>query len=82
MIIKNKLHYCSPWTILKFEKQGVSLVYNNITKEYDFYENSPKMKITKNKQKSSKFTPREYAFMAVTAILGISLAANIFAFLM
>ncbi len=82
MITENKLRYSSPWTVLRFEKRGVSLVYNNKTKEYDFYENSPKMKVTKNKQKSNKFTPREYVFIAVTALLGISLAANIFALLM
>ena len=81
MTTKHKIYYSTPWTVLKFEKRGISLVYNNDTKKYNFYKNLPVKIEPLAKKKSNKFTPLGYAFIALTALLGISLAANIFTLL-
>ena len=42
MITKHKLHYKQPWTVLKFEKRGIGMLYNNDTKQYTFHSLKPK----------------------------------------
>ena len=81
MITKHKLYYDSPWTALRFEKRGVTLLYNDRTKEYDFYKHAskpkPKAKAVDLEKEYFKLTPLMIAVLVLSGALGISVAYNI-----
>lgn len=79
MITKHTTHYNSPWTILEFEKRGVTMLYNNRTKDYEFYKHAPKSKAKSATcdEKVVKLSPAMIAVLILGGALGVSLAFNI-----
>jgi hypothetical protein len=80
MITKHKVHYSEPWTILKFEKRGIGMLYNNKTKHYSFHHLKPKVKAkatTVKPQRLIKMTPLMYIALIMSGALGLSIALNI-----
>ena len=79
MITKHTTHYNSPWTILEFEKRGVTMLYNNRTKDYEFYkhaEDANTLRATCD-EKVVKLSPAMIAVLILGGALGVSLAFNI-----
>mgnify|MGYP003674924485 FL=1 len=79
MITKHTTRYNSPWTILEFEKRGVTIIYNARTKDYEFYKYAPKSKaksVTRD-DKVVKMSPAMIAVLILGGALGVSLAFNI-----
>ena len=79
MITKHTPRYNSPWTILEFEKRGVTMLYNNRTKDYEFYKYVPKLKAKSatRDEKVVKLSPAMIAVLILGGALGVSLAFNI-----
>ena len=78
MITKHKLHYKQPWTVLKFEKRGIGMLYNNDTKQYTFHSLKPKAEAKAVKpQRLFKITPLMYVALIMSGALGLSIALNI-----
>ena len=65
MTTKNARFYRDPWTILTFPKRNTSILYNNDTKEYDFYRLKPVIKPAPPAQKTqSDYPVKTFMFLA------------------
>jgi len=81
MITKHTTRYNSPWTVLEFEKRGVTMLYNDRTKDYEFYKHIPKskakVKTLVTEEVVVKLPPAMIAALILGGALGTSLAFNI-----
>ncbi len=77
MINKYSRIYSHPWTVLKFPKHNTAMLYNNVTKKYEFYGLKPVSKSapTATKKQESNYPVKLMAFLA--GALGVSVALNI-----
>ena len=78
MNTKHKVQYSEPWTVLRFEKRGIGMLYNNSTKQYTFHPLKPKTEVKAVKpQRLFKMTPLMYVVLIMSGALGLSIALNI-----
>ena len=78
MINKYTRFYSHPWTVLKFPKRNTAILYNGITKKYNFYGLKPVSK-SAPATKKQKFNYPVKTLMFLAGALGVSLALNIIA---
>ena len=76
MINKYARFYSHPWTVLKFPKRNTAMLYNSVTKEYDFYSLKPVSENAPPAQKTKSTYPVKM-FMFLAGALGVSLALNV-----